>query len=477
MTAKDEWTERRNTVDTERPEDCRDAYQRDFSRVVHCASFRRLQGKTQVLGLGDSDFYRTRLTHSMEVAQVAGGIATTLKNKYKNTPRIKSNEYGYCLVDASQWLPSTHLISAIGLAHDLGHPPFGHGGEVALNYCMKDYGGFEGNGQTLRILSRLEKYTKDYGINPTRRLLLGILKYPVNYSLCKKLLNIDYNENPHPTLPWLIKNKNYKPPKCYMDSEIDIVDWIFAPFNKYDEQKFRCMGWSRRHFNKDNIHYYHSLDTSILEIADDICYASHDLEDAITLGLVSEDEFLGIMEKNDEGGKVTRETEAALQNESLSTQSSVKLSGLIEDLFSDETCTRKQAFGGLIHLFISHCDLIFLDEFHSPLLALNAVLPAPYCQYLKILQKVFRELVISKPEVQQMEFRGQRIVIELFNIFSTDPRRLLPTTTLKKYDEQDNEYGRKRIICDYISGMTDEYASRVYERLSFPSRGSVFDRR
>ncbi|WP_228716436.1 HD domain-containing protein [Klebsiella pneumoniae] len=102
----------------------------------------------------------------MEVAQIGSGLLLA-KNIYKGK-------------EEAQFLPDNDSM-AVCLAHDIGHPPFGHGGEVALNYCMLDYGGFEGNGQTLRILSKLDKYTLEHGLDPTRRLLLGILKYPVKY--------------------------------------------------------------------------------------------------------------------------------------------------------------------------------------------------------------------------------------------------------------------------------------------------------
>ena len=121
-------------------DDLRDDGDVDYARVIHSAPFRRLQGKTQIMNLGDSDFYRTRLTHSLEVAQIAGGLVRQLAGTFPDHP-------------ATAALPGHSLIQAIACAHDLGHPPFGHGGEVALNYCMRDVGGFEGNGQTLRILT------------------------------------------------------------------------------------------------------------------------------------------------------------------------------------------------------------------------------------------------------------------------------------------------------------------------------------
>lgn len=145
-------------------------YQRDRARIIHSAAFRRLQAKTQILGIGESDFYRTRLTHSLEVAQIGSGISEFLHEKYDSNEAIK------------KWLPSLSLIETIGLSHDLGHPPFGHGGEVALNYAMINEGGFEGNGQTLRIITKLGEYSPNNGMDFTRRSILGIIKYPSPYS-------------------------------------------------------------------------------------------------------------------------------------------------------------------------------------------------------------------------------------------------------------------------------------------------------
>jgi dGTPase len=122
--------------------------------------------------------------------------------------------------EIAQWLPSNDLLCAACYAHDLGHPPFGHGGEIALHRRMACHGGFEGNGQTLRILSRLEKYRPHQGMNPTRRLLLAVLKYPAPYSA--------------------FGNSTERPPKCYLDTEQSIVDWLLgAPFQAVEVEKFR----------------------------------------------------------------------------------------------------------------------------------------------------------------------------------------------------------------------------------------------
>ena len=149
------WNARREAW-TQQQEDARNIGDVDYGRVIHSASFRRLQGKTQILNLGDSDFYRTRLTHSLEVAQIAGGLAVQLTRSFADHP-------------ATATLPDRSQIHAIACSHDLGHPPFGHGGEVALNYCMRDAEGFEGNGQTLRLLARLENFSAAAGANLSRR--------------------------------------------------------------------------------------------------------------------------------------------------------------------------------------------------------------------------------------------------------------------------------------------------------------------
>ena len=125
-----------------RPNDNRSPWQVDRSRIIHAAAFRRLQAKTQIMGIGLNDFYRTRLTHSLEVSQIGTGILRHLKTQHSDFNHF----------------PSTGLLETLCLAHDIGHPPFGHGGEVALNFFMRDQGGFEGNGQTLRIVTKLGEY-------------------------------------------------------------------------------------------------------------------------------------------------------------------------------------------------------------------------------------------------------------------------------------------------------------------------------
>jgi dGTPase len=299
----------------------------DFARIVHSGSFRRLQGKTQILSLGDSDFYRTRLTHSLEVAQIASGLVRQLRMRFENHR-------------ASEHLPCESLVQAIGFAHDLGHPPFGHAGEVALNYCMRKHGGFEGNGQTLRILTKLERFSENHGSNLTRRSLLGVLKYPAPYSDVVNP-NIVAGMNDSLTSIRLIDRSNSKPPKCFFDAETDVVNWVLEPFTSDDREVF-CSSTPTDTHRKP---CHKSLDCSIMDLADDIAYGVHDLEDVIALGLVSEKQFRAIVDEPAcEAYIVSRQTKDGAEADDYDSfvrglfagQRKRKISRLVRSLFHDQ---------------------------------------------------------------------------------------------------------------------------------------------
>ena len=254
MSISRQWSARREGW-TQQAEDAREDGDIDYARVIHSASFRRLQGKTQILNLGDSDFYRTRLTHSLEVAQIAGGIARQLEKFYAEHP-------------AAPLLPDRSTIHAIGCTHDFGHPPFGHGGEIALNYCMRDAGGFEGNGQTLRILARLESFSGAAGANLARRTLLGVLKYPVAYSVVANPVLVPALLD-GPTTIKVLDGRVSKPPKCYLDSEQEVVDWILEPLSLSDRMAFQAFAPIGGKHGKP---IHKALDCSIMDAADDIAF-------------------------------------------------------------------------------------------------------------------------------------------------------------------------------------------------------------
>lgn len=418
--------------DSKKEDPSRDSFSRDRARIIHSAFFRRLQGKTQVLGLGESDFYRTRLTHSIEVAQIASGIVEKLKTDEKNHLQ----------------LPSSHLIEAIALAHDIGHPPFGHGGEVALNYAMRNSGGFEGNAQTLRICTKLGEYSEKNGLNLTRRTLLGILKYPeIHSSVVDRSL---YNEERAPT-----NIDSFKPPKCIFDCENDELDFITSPFESNDKSLLR-QTIHKPKSHKKTIHK--GLDTSIMELADDIAYGVHDLEDAIALKLVAR----------------TKWNDAVFhQFKECSTDISSQFDEISDLLFSEDRKKRKSAISRLVTFFINECFIEKNDNFSDPTLSLNAKIPDETEKQLKILKDFVVANVIKTPEVQTLEYKGQKMILKLFSTIADNPERLLPSKYLTEYKEKNDDL---RIICDYLAGTTDLYAIKLYHKLFTPSTGSIFDK-
>jgi dGTPase len=431
------WTERQFSIETDETEN-RDDYSRDRARIIHSASFRRLQGKTQVLGLGESDFYRTRLTHSIEVSQIASGIAEFLKNKYKNGPHEKFIKF----------IPSQNLIEAISLAHDIGHPPFGHGGEVALNYLMQDYGGFEGNAQTIRICTQLGEFSENNGLNLSRRTLLGLVKYPTIHS---KVVNQDSYKS--------LKIHQFKPPKFnFYDCDKDYFHWIIKPFTSDDRKLFKKIYETDTHRKTQ----YKSFDATIMELADDIAYGVHDLEDAIALKLVTRDDW-------------SSEVESKIVRLSKAYKSDTIGGSMTTDLFSERNRTRKKVISYLVSALIKNIHIEKRMVFEHPLLDLKAVFPDDIANELQILKDFVVVNVIKMPEVKTLEYRGQEMIRRLFEAIVNNPI-MLEKKHHQKYKKQHDEEGRRRVICDYIAGDTDEYATRLYHKIFTPSTGSIFDR-
>jgi dGTPase len=415
-------------------DDKRDNYARDRARIIHSACFRRLQGKTQVLGLGESDFYRTRLTHSIEVAQIASGIADYLRTE----------EY---YKDYKYFIPQQNLIEAIGLAHDIGHPPFGHGGEYALNYCMREFGGFEGNAQTLRICTQLGEYSEKNGLNLTRRTLLGLIKYPAIY---ENVVNIEKYDNKK--APLCVNS--FKPPKFnFFGCDIENFNWIMQGFSKKDSNRFKEMGKTDGHGKT----IYKSFDCSIMELADDIAYGVHDLEDAIALRFITEKDWDDIKEK--------------IKNYF----SDYPYGDITKDLFSGKNRTRKIAISYLVHHFVKKCQIRKKGKFDSDLLDLEAFLPEEEKEQLKTLKDFVVTKVIKSPEVQTLEYKGQQMIIRLFEVIANNPI-MLERKHYEKYEREPQKEKQLRIICDYIAGTTDDYATRLYHKIFTPSNGSIFDK-
>lgn len=244
--------ESRFITEDEGEEPWRDAFRKDYARVIHCPSFRRQQGKTQIFPGHESDFFRNRLTHSLEVAQIAESVAHRLNGI---DPFLADNP-----INPRICFTAAHL-------HDIGHPPFGHNGEEALDECMRSFGGFEGNAQTLRIVSQIEKkrYRDDTdnkierraGLNLTYRSLASVLKYD---------RKIDKD-----------RSTDDQVRKGYYFCDEPVVQ---------DIKKAVCpdIDFSSREFK--------TIECQIMDVADDIAYSTYDIEDTFKAGFLSPSKIL-----------------------------------------------------------------------------------------------------------------------------------------------------------------------------------------
>lgn len=224
----------------------RTRFEVDRDRIIHTSAFRRLQAKTQVFLAGEYDFYRTRLTHSLEVAQIARSICSFLKYSSK----FLSEKY---YIDSA-------LIEAVGLAHDIGHPPFGHAGERELNILMKPFGGFEGNAQTLRLLTTTiysagasrSGIMRRSGMSPTRAFMDGVMKYKT------------------------LQNQMPDAPNHFLyNDQSDCLNFVF------DNQEVPAelsVG--------EKLNSFRSIECQIMDWADDIAYRVNDIADSVNAGFI-----------------------------------------------------------------------------------------------------------------------------------------------------------------------------------------------
>ncbi|WP_438466304.1 anti-phage deoxyguanosine triphosphatase [Marinomonas sp. PE14-40] len=436
------WQERQSGPIESRDNDYRTPYQRDRARIIHSAAFRRLQSKTQILAIRQNDYSRTRLTHSLEVAQIGNGLVHHLRSASFEDAEFQA------------WLPDESLIETICLSHDIGHPPFGHGGEVALNYLMTEHGGFEGNAQSLRILGKRGSYSLEFGMDVTRRSLLGILKYPVVHQ------DVVGEYEAKQASFRQFKAVLWSPPKCVYNDEKDLLDWILAPFSQSDRNAFKQINKQPGSRHAKSCHS--GFDTSIMDLADDIAYGVHDLEDAIVLGMVTLSMWQTHLEpKLLEAGCTALDDNIAM---------------IRDKLFSGKSHLRKDAIGFLVSHFITSCQITENSSFEHPLLRFQAKLPVPEATALNALKAFEMKHIIFKPEVQMLVYKGQQMLLEMFEALSADPQRLLPQDlAIEWLEAETKDKNGHRIICDYMASMTDDYASRLYNKLFVPSLGSVFE--
>ena len=342
----------------------RSEFQRDRDRIVHSTAFRRLEYKTQVFVNHEGDLFRTRLTHSIEVAQIARSIARALNL-------------------------NDDLTEAIALAHDLGHTPFGHAGQDALNECMQAHGGFEHNLQSLRIVDRLEeRYGAFDGLNLMFETREGILKH------------------------------------C-------------------SPAKARELGELGQRFLEGR---RPSLEAQICNLADEIAYNNHDVDDGLRSGLITLEQLEGVTLFARHAAEADAEYPAISGRRRVHETIRRMIGALVTDLLAESA--RRIALAAPQTL----ADV----SAASPLIAFTDTMQAEN----RALKSFLREHLYQHYQVLRMTTKARRIIHDLFNAFVADPRLLPP-----QYQDMAASESVERATADYIAGMTDRYSMKEHRRL------------
>jgi dGTPase len=355
----------------------RTPFARDRDRIIHSTAFRRLKEKTQVFVAHEGDHFRTRLTHSLEVAQIARSLATALG------------------LDAD-------LAETIALAHDLGHPPFGHAGEDELQIQMQGFGGFDHNVQTFRVVTRLERrYPQFEGLNLTWETLEGVIKH--NGPVVEKL------EKP---------------------------SW--AAIAEFDSQ-----------YNL-GLDTWASAEAQVAALADDIAYNNHDVDDGVEAGLF----FLKELRDVPLIGPHVVSAMADFPDCDLRIirLEAVRrmIGAMVDDVLAE---TRRRAEQGRVESpedvrGLGHALVAFSRDMVEDLAVLRAFL----------MERMYRHWKVNRTRSQ-----ARRMLAEMFQLFMAEPD-VLPSEWYERARTRD-EAGRARVVCDYIAGMTDRYAIEEHRKL------------
>lgn len=403
-----------------RKTDYRNAFQIDRDRIIHAHAFRKLQSKTQVFLSGEYDFYRTRLTHSMEVAQIGRSICHYLRT------------IGGVLRD--DFYIDSDLVEASCLAHDLGHPPFGHSGERTLQELMTPWGGFEGNAQTLHLLTETmyQNETGVHGMAPTRALLDGVLKY-------KKL----FREFPTPP-------RNH----FLYDPQENVRAFVFGgaaiPSELHAGEKLNALK---------------SVECQIMDWADDAAYSVNDIVDGVKAGYLTIERI-----------------EAWAAGEAIDAPRQQLLDELFDAIRRDRL---ENVLSQKIGAFIKACRLRERDGFMAARTNRYRfeLVVAPAAERTALfLKKMANDIIFESPQLQQMEHKARRVMFDLWqscwsNYVETSPRviRILPPRVGRLIDIAPTQAEKARQICDWLAGLTDGMIVRTYRRLFDPEFGSLRD--
>ena len=384
-------------------------FQRDYTRVLYSSSFRRLQGKMQLYAVENDQFIRNRLTHSLEVAQIAKSIAYTI---------------GYSQQEM-------YVVEACSLAHDIGNPPFGHAGERFLNELSADFGGFEGNAQTFRILTTVEQKRHSYqGLNLTNRTLLGILKY--------------YNRHQ------IQENGELKFKKFLYDEDYDLVAQIVSETNV-------------------NLR---TLDVQIVDIADEIAYAAHDLEDGLRLGVFTIDELMHEFSiKVDEPASIDKLDKIIGDSKK---KAGFRKPGVDSAEFSK--LYTKEIASQIINTLIYDIGIVEQSKEEKNIRGSVQEKAIGFTNYKKLasgLKETIFDCVTNNDTVYAYEAMGKSMIEDLFDFFQEHTQYLPSEYRVSniirqytpKYDNIKSETDlQSRLIVDYISGMMDEYVKTVHNK-------------
>ena len=377
----------------------RRAFARDRARVLHSSGLRRLAAKTQVLAPGADDFPRTRLTHTLEVAQIGRELGEALS-------------------------ADPDLVETACLTHDLGHPPFGHNGETALHEIAKDFGGFEGNAQTLRILTRLESKTffedRSVGLNLTRASLDASTKYP-----------------------WGFDGENSK--FGFYEDDREIFEWV-RKYSEPNKKTFECQ---------------------IMDFADDIAYSVHDFEDAIHSNLVDLDaltskevaEELFELANNFYGG----DFEVNFYQEQLDYLLAQPYWVTTFDRSQVSVANLKNMTSNLIGYFAHQAEQSTKNHYFGETLKryeAELVLEEKIRAQILILKSIANLFMLQRRGASEYYRKERDIVGLLFEHFSQDPARL-DRMFFDYFEKADNENSQKRVIIDQIASLTDASAYRL----------------
>ncbi len=403
-----------------RKRDYRTPFQVDRDRVIHAHAFRKLQSKTQVFLSGEYDFYRTRLTHSMEAAQIGRSICHYLLSQ--------GGPLG------PEFFIDGDLVEAVCLSHDLGHPPFGHSGERTLQELMKPYGGFEGNAQTLHLLAETI-YQNESGVSgmmPTRALLDGVLKY-------KKL----HREFPQPPRNHFL----YDP------------QWVYRDF------VFGGAAIPVELHAGESLNAFKSVECQIMDWADDAAYSLNDIVDGVKAGFLSIDR----VESWAASAGIDPENQRHLE-----TLFNAIRGDRLEAVFAEK-------IGGFITACRLRHRMNFMAP-RSHRYAYELVVAPEALREAHFFKTMANDIIFESPQLQQIEHKARNVLFSLWdscwrNYVEKGDRviNILPPRVGRLIDVETDVAGKARRICDWLAGLTDGMIVRTFKRLNDPEFGSIRD--